>query len=152
MSNNRCTSYPEAVEKHLCIAREEIKVIADVRLRGFAEAELVRYDDAISIGRKLGDRPCPIVAGKALAMQERDSFPVCRSIWRDIHIGHAEQLSLDYEIEEVHCIRIVDRPMPSGRKAGACAFALAINAMAPNTSAQYFVRLPRTAWLPKMRS
>jgi hypothetical protein len=41
-------------------------------------------------------------------MQEHDSFAVCLSTWRDIHIGHAEQLPLDCEIEEVHRIRIVD--------------------------------------------
>ena len=41
-------------------------------------------------------------------MQEHDGFAVCRFPWRDIHIGHAEQLPLDCEIEEVHCIRIVD--------------------------------------------
>src|SRR5208282_1027847 len=37
------------------------------------------------------------------------------------------------------------RLMPSGHKAGACARALAIKAIAPKANARYFVRLPRMA-------
>jgi hypothetical protein len=79
-------------------------------------------------------------------MQEHDSLPVCRSIWRDIHVAHAERLPLDCEIKEVHWIRIVDILNPDAKRtqSGRLRFCAGNQCdSAPNTSAQYLVKLPR---------
>src|SRR6185369_9142115 len=108
MADNCRTRDAEAVEQRLGVARQDIKAVPDIRLRRFPKAELIRYDDAVPLAGQRGDGPSPVIAGKTLAVQNDDGLAIGGRARSDIHIGHAQQLVLDREVEETDRIGIVD--------------------------------------------
>jgi hypothetical protein len=108
MSDDRRAADAETIEQLLGVAGQQIEMIADVRLGRLAEAELVRHDDAIALTRQQRDRLPPIIARKALAVQQHDGLAVRRRRRCDVHIGHPHRLALDGEVEEMHRVGIVD--------------------------------------------
>ena len=108
MADNRRPGDAEMIEKRLGVAGEKIEMIAERRLARFAEAELIGRHHAIALRAQQTDHAGPIGAGKALAMQKDDHFAIRFARRRDIHIGHAERLALDRQIQEMHRIGISD--------------------------------------------
>ncbi len=112
----------EMIEKRLGVLCQKIEGIADVGLRRFAEAELIRHHDPIALPAQEPDHIGPIGAGKALAVQKHDGFAVRRAGRRHIHIGHAQGLALDRQIEIMDGIGIIDtfKPDAEGRQVSRC--------------------------------
>src|SRR5258706_406719 len=101
-------------------------MIADVGLRRFAEADLVRHDHAIALAGQRRDRVRPVIAGKTFAVQQHHGFVVRRRGRRHIHVGHAQRLAFDGEIQMVHWVGIIDALeadaewLQGGRWSGRC--------------------------------
>src|ERR1039457_3967815 len=106
MSDDNGLLHAEAVEEAARVRREEIEAVANVRLRGLPEADLIGHDDAKALTCELADRPLPRVAVEVLPVQEDDRLSVSDSGGTHIHVGHAHHLSFDLQREELDGKRI----------------------------------------------
>jgi hypothetical protein len=116
MADNRRVLDVQVIEKPFCGAGEKIEMIANIGLGRFAEAKLIGNDDAIALARQsMCGRP-PIVAGKAFAVQQHDCLAVNGNARRHIHIGHAQHLPLNGEIEKFYRKRIIELFEPDAER------------------------------------
>ena len=81
--------------------------LVGLRLRRFAEPDLVRRDDAIARVRERVDGGLPGRGAKILAVEQHGDVPVRRR-GLDVHIGHVQRLTLRVERVILHGIGIVE--------------------------------------------
>ncbi len=81
------------------VARLRVEVVRRNRLRRLAVADLIRDDDAEPfLGQRVDDR-LEIEAAEVVAVQQHDGMAVGRALRRHVHVGDADVLRVDPDVE-----------------------------------------------------
>ena len=88
------------------VSRLRVEVVGRDRLRGSTVADLVGDDDAEACLREAIDQRREIEAAEVVAVQQHDGVAVGDPLRRDVHIGDADVLRVDPNVEVLARVRV----------------------------------------------
>src|SRR5258708_7362741 len=106
MTDNRGLGDTERLKKFARIQRHVVKIVRNDWLGGTAESDLVRHHHTEARLAKNFDWSTEVKAAKIHSVQQNNSAAIRLARGRDVHVGHANVLSIKRQWQEGHRIRI----------------------------------------------